>query len=120
MQVCYMLSLAFTKISILVLYLRILTYHHARWITWTVLILTIVYNIVGFAVQMTTCVPLQKLWEPNLYGTCHSLALAWAFIGLHVATDFIVFAVPIPIVTTMTMSLRQKLFLVVLFSFGFL
>lgn len=115
-----MLSLATTKISILILYLRILTYHHARWITWAILVLTIVYNIVGFAVQMTTCVPLQKLWEPNLYGTCHSLALAWAFVGLHVSTDFIIFALPIPIVATIIMSPRQKILLVVLFSLGFL
>jgi hypothetical protein len=115
-----MLSLAFTKISILVLYLRILTYHHARWITWAILILTIVYNIVGFAVQMTTCVPLKKLWEPNSYGTCHSLALAWAFIGLHVSTDFIIFAMPIPIVSQITMRPREKLLLVLLFGLGFL
>jgi hypothetical protein len=115
-----MISLALTKISILVLYMRVLTYQHSRWITWTMLALTIAYNIAGFIVQMTTCVPLAKLWEPNLYGTCHTLALAWAFIGLHVATDFLIFALPMPIIVTMTMSLRQKLFLVLLFGLGFL
>ncbi|KAK4158618.1 hypothetical protein QBC43DRAFT_305292 [Cladorrhinum sp. PSN259] len=120
LQICYMLSLAFTKISILVLYLRILTYHHARWITWTILILTVVYNIVGYAVQMTTCIPLQKLWEPAVYGTCHSIALAWAFIGLHISTDFILFALPIPIVTSITIPMREKILLVVLFGLGFL
>ncbi len=120
MQCCYMVSLALTKISILVLYLRIFTYHYARWVIWAILVITIVYNIAGFIVQMTTCVPLSKLWEPSEYGTCHSLALAWAFIGMHVATDFIVFIIPIPIVWSMTMSLRQKLLLLVLFSLGFL
>jgi hypothetical protein len=120
MQVCYMVSLALTKISILVLYLRILTYHHARWIIWTVLILTIVYNIVGFAIQMTACIPLQKLWGEANYGTCHPLALIWAFVGLHISTDFIVFAIPIPIVTRLTMPLQQKLLLIGLFGIGFL
>jgi len=120
MQVCYMISLAFTKISILVLYLRILTYHYARWFTWSILVLTVVYNIVGFCVQVTTCIPLKKLWEPGLYGKCHSITLAWALIGLHVGTDFLVFALPIPIIITMTMPLRQKLLLIALFSLGFL
>jgi hypothetical protein len=115
-----MLSLAFTKISILVLYLRVLTYHYARWISWAILVLTIIYNIIGFAVQITTCIPLQKLWDATRYGTCHPLALAWVFVGLHVTTDFIVFALPIPIITTLTISLRQKLLLAFLFGLGFL
>ncbi len=115
-----MISLALTKISILVLYQRISTHHHARWVTWVMLVLTIAYNIAGFIVQMTTCIPLEKLWEPALYGKCHPVTLAWAFIGLHVVTDFLIFALPIPIVALMTMSLRQKLLIVVLFALGFL
>ncbi|KAK3902256.1 hypothetical protein C8A05DRAFT_34062 [Staphylotrichum tortipilum] len=119
MQVCYMVSLAFTKISILVLYLRILTYHYARWFTWSILVLTVVYNLVAFAIQVTTCIPLKKLWEPGDYGKCHSITLAWALISLHVGTDFLVFALPTPIIVTMTMPLRQKLLLIALFSLGF-
>ncbi len=120
MQIFYMLSLACTKISILVLYLRILTYHYARWFTWSILVLTVVYNIVGFCIQLTSCIPVRKLWEPALYGKCHPIALAWAFIGFHVGTDFLVFALPIPIIVTMTMPIRQKLLLIALFSLGFL
>jgi len=122
LQGFYMHSLALTKISILVLYLRILTYHNARWLSWVVIVITVLYNLAALVSQLTVCTPLQKLWDSTSYGTCHpNLQYAtWILVGLTVLTDFVTFAMPIPIITKMTLPLREKLIVLALICVGFL
>jgi hypothetical protein len=117
--VLYQLSLAFTKVSILILYLRLLTYHYARWAVYIMLGVVVIYNIWGFISEMTICIPLSKLWEDTGYGTCHPISFTWAVIGLHIATDFLIFFLPIPVFFSVTMSLKKKAILLVLFTVGF-
>jgi hypothetical protein len=96
-----------------------LTYHNARWITRVILVITVLYILAGFGVQMTTCIPLQKLWDTTVYGVCHNPSLAWFLVAFTIGTDFIAFAMPIPIVLKMNMPARDKLLLVALFAIGF-
>jgi hypothetical protein len=97
-----------------------LTYHNARWIIRIILVITVLYNLAGFVVQMTTCIPLQKLWDSTVYGTCHKASLAWFLVAFTIGTDFITFAMPIPIVLKMSLPARDKLLLVALFALGFM
>jgi hypothetical protein len=118
--VCYQLSFALTKASILVLYLRILTYRFARHITYALLAVVVIYNTFGFFVDMTACVPLEKLWSPSISGTCHPDSFLWALIGMHIATDFLIFALPLPIFWAVKMQKRMKITLFILFGLGLL
>jgi hypothetical protein len=118
--VCYQLSFGFTKASILFLYLRILTYRFARHITYALLAVVVIYNIFGFFMEITTCVPLEKVWNQSIEGTCHPESFLWALIGMHIATDFLIFFLPLPIFFTMKMQRRMKITLFVLFGLGLL
>jgi hypothetical protein len=120
MTVCYQISLTLTKVSILCLYLRVLTYSYAPRATYVLLAVVIVYNIWGFCMQMTNCIPLEKTWDPSLHGSCHPEVFLWAVVGLHIATDFLIFFLPLPIFFIVTMPLQQKISLFILFGLGFL
>lgn len=120
LTVCYQLSFASTKTSILVLYLRILTYRFARHITYALLAVVVIYNVFGFVAELTTCVPLEKLWDKSVEGICQPDSFLWAIIGMHIATDFLIFFLPLPIFFSIAMPIRMKVTLLVLFGLGFL
>jgi hypothetical protein len=85
------------------------------------LAVVIIYNIWGFCSAMLICVPLQAYWDRSIQGDCKPVSYMWAAIGLHVATDFLIFIIPIPVVLTMMAPMkRQKPGLVLIFALGFL
>ena len=118
----YQLSLAFCKISILLLYMRLLVaYPRARRAAMLVLAIVIIYNILGFISTVTMCIPLEAYWNPfHVKGHCHPSSYMWAVIGLHIATDFLIFLLPIPVAYRMKLPLGQKIGLLIVFALGFL
>jgi len=119
--VAYQFSLWLTKQSILLLYLRVLTYHNARWAVYVVMAVIFLYNAVGFIYQYTECLPIERLWSLDPAQACRSApSFIWSVVALHVLTDFVIFALPLPLVTSLTMPPKQKLTLLVLFCLGFL
>lgn len=116
----YQLSLFLTKVSILLLYIRILKYQLACWAAWFMLAVVVIYNIWVFVLMMTICVPLQAFWDWTIEGDCKTQASMWASIGLHITTDFLIFFIPLPVVYRMTLPWRKRLGLVLLFALGFL
>jgi hypothetical protein len=120
MNLFYNLSLSFTKISILLLYLRVLTYDYIRKATYVTLAIVIVYNLWGIVMCITICIPIARMWDPSIPGYCHPFAVWWALVYLHIITDFIIFLLPIPVVITMSIPTRQKAGLLVIFTLGFL
>ncbi|KAK1760319.1 hypothetical protein QBC47DRAFT_3618 [Echria macrotheca] len=118
----YQLSLAFSKISILLLYTRLFRFHGARIAAWILIGIVVVYNIWCFCMAMVLCVPLQAYWDRTVKGaTCRDgTAYMWALIGLHIGTDFLIFFIPIPVVwSMMALSRRQKVGLMLVFAMGF-
>lgn len=116
----YEVSLAFTKISILILYLRLLTYHYARWAVYVMLCVVVAYNIWGVVSEMTGCTSLSKVWDDEGYAACRPISFTCPVIGLHVATDFLIFFLPIPVFFNVKMSCQKKATVLALFTVGFL
>ena len=118
----YQLTLFLTKLSILLLYARILNYQHARYAVYAILIVVIVSNIWTLIVALTACIPLAAFWDYTIAATayCHPRSFWWANTGLHMATDFLIFALPMPIIFHLNASIRQKVLLYGIFAFGFL
>jgi len=69
---------------------------------------------------MTLCIPLQAYWDSSIHGDCKPISYMWAAIGLHIATDFLIFLIPIPVVWSMIIPIRQKIGLILIFALGFL
>ena len=65
------------------------------------------------------CLPPQKLWEPELDGTCYNYPLF--FLGSEIADtvlDVVVLGLPVPAVLSLKMSAKQKFSLCSLFLLG--
>jgi hypothetical protein len=118
----YQLSLAFSKVSVCLLYIRIFNYHVARIAAWLVLTAVVMYNIAGVVSTFTLCIPLEAWWDFTITDkTCHGgPAGMWAFICLHIITDFLIFALPIPVVWMMKLAMKQKICVLFVFALGFL
>ncbi|KXX73942.1 hypothetical protein MMYC01_209435 [Madurella mycetomatis] len=117
----YMLSLLFTKISILILYLRILSYQHARYAVHAILAIVIFANGLWTLITVATaCTPLQAFWDPTLpNATCRPSAYWFANTGLHIGTDILLYVLPLPVIINLQVKLRQKLALYSVLALGF-
>lgn len=119
----YNITMLLTKMSILLLYRRVLTYQHARYAVYIIMTLVILSNLFIFAVTLTACIPLKAWWDytiPPDASYCHPRSFWWANVGLHMSTDFLIFALPIPVIFSLRVHRRQKLVLYGIFTFGFL
>ena len=117
----YNLSLCFTKISILLLYLRLFkTYDYLRIAIWSVLSIVVVYNLWSICMYLTFCIPLQKYWHREIEGYCHPVTVWWALTYLHIISDFMIFVLPIPGIVPMSIPRSQRAGLLCLLCIGFL
>jgi hypothetical protein len=114
------LSLWATKVSIILLYFRILVYPWARSATWALLIVVTLTNIYAMVAVFTACVPLAAFWDPTVQGTCHSNIWWWSISGVHMVTDFLIYLLPTPVIWTLRLRTRQKIMMYFIFAFGFL
>lgn len=115
------MSLAFTKMAILFLYMRILDRGFVRLASNFVLGIVVVSNLwvlVSFFIQ---CIPLQAVWDPTVRGWCLPNPQAGMVNSiLHVVTDFLIFVLPIRSVWGLKMRWSQKISVICLFGIGFM
>ncbi len=117
----YGLSLAFTKMAILLLYMRILTRGYVRKISYAILATVVICNTWVLVSLLIQCIPLQAIWDPSVQGWClpnQDIGLLNSI--LHIITDFAIFALPIPAVLSLKMARNQKISVIALFGVGFL
>jgi len=116
----YTMSLSFTKMSILFLYLRVMVHGPMRIINLVVLGIVVVCNIWSFISNFVSCIPLEAGWDSSIQGTCLGVAVSLANSVIHVITDFIIFLLPLPVILKLKINKKQKIGLVAVFSLGFL
>ncbi|AEO60814.1 hypothetical protein MYCTH_74573 [Thermothelomyces thermophilus ATCC 42464] len=116
----YIITLSLTKISICLLYLKIFTFESARRASWLVLFIVVITSLWAVAITLTYCIPLQATWDPTVVASfCQPQSAWWANTGIVIATDLIIFILPIPIVAPLNLPRRQKLVVVGVFTIGF-
>ncbi len=121
MTLFYNLSLCFTKVSILLLYLRVLkTYDYTRKAIRITLGIVIIYNVWAMGMFVTMCIPIAKMWNTALPGYCHPRDVWWALTYIHIITDFMIVVLPIPVILPMSIAPLRKVGLLVVFCIGFL
>ncbi|KAK4040871.1 hypothetical protein C8A01DRAFT_15327 [Parachaetomium inaequale] len=106
----YMLSLLATKTAILLLYLRILRFQHARYAVWAALLLVLATNgIWTLYTVLTACTPLRAFWGFTLLlqleeggagagAVCRPPRDWFVNTALHIGTDTLLYALPLPVV----------------------
>ncbi|GKT41250.1 uncharacterized protein ColSpa_01431 [Colletotrichum spaethianum] len=119
----YSISLTLTKISILLLYIRILTYDLFRLLGKILLGVVLVSHTWIIISILTTCIPLSAAWNydpsaPPAY--CHPISVFWGNAVMHLISDFLIFLLPLPVIATMRLPRRQKMGLYFVFCLAFL
>lgn len=79
------------------------------------------WYIITFFCGVFTCIPIRALWDVTVKGRCiHYGQVTLAFGVCNIVTDFIMLGLPLPLVWTLQMPLRQKILLSLTFMGGFM
>ncbi|KAK1750077.1 hypothetical protein QBC47DRAFT_124595 [Echria macrotheca] len=111
----------FTKLSILCLYIRVLTYERVRLAAKILLGIVLVSHIYILATLFTACVPLDAFWDFSKRETayCHDISVYWSHAGLNIVTDFLIFMLPLTVIHKVRTIRPQKIALLVIFILAF-
>ncbi|KAH8602063.1 hypothetical protein B0O99DRAFT_680211 [Bisporella sp. PMI_857] len=116
----YAVSIALTKISILLMYCRVFPVKSMKKGAAILGCLTIAWAIATLVPSIFQCTPIKKAWLPTLpYGNCINLK-AW-FIGSaapNILTDIAILMLPIPQIWKLHMSVSKKISITIVFLLG--
>lgn len=118
----YNLTLQLTKISMIILYLRLFPTKVYRRVLITILVVFVgvtLYMVIG---TFLVCVPVHEFWstQPDHPG-CNSRTAVWlANAGLQITSDFIIVILPMPLLVKLRIPLRQRICLMLIFALGLL
>ncbi|KAJ2898664.1 heterokaryon incompatibility protein-domain-containing protein [Zalerion maritima] len=117
----YNASLSFTKLSIMCLYLRIISVLYLRKACYVVLAIVIAASLWSVIGSVFSCVPVAKYWDPTIEGGCLPKGVQWfAAAGLNIGTDFLILSLPLPVIHKLVLHKAQKIVLYFTFALGFL
>jgi fucose permease len=121
-SVLYNPALMMSKTSILVFYLTLSKSNHTfRWATIATLV---VVNAGGFALTMLNvwqCTPVNAVFRTPIPSTASCTDIVTIYLSsapLNIITDLAILFLPMPILTSMRLPKKQKIILIVTFSFG--
>lgn len=118
-----LLNVAFTKLSVLLLYIRIFPPSKTRIASYTLIALTAGWAITMSITNFLLCIPLHAYWDITYSG--HQICLEEiqyfvSFSSIDLALDIAIYVLPIPKLAKLKMPLRQKIALVGIFGTGLL
>ena len=119
----YSLSLAFSKISILFLYLRLSTVRWFRILVWILLGIVVSYAVIYNFMSVFGCKPIAATWDLSLLATAKCFDQLTKYLALsilNIIIDVLELILPIPIVLPLQMSNKQKFSVCLVFATGVL
>ncbi|KAH7007783.1 hypothetical protein EDB80DRAFT_719119 [Ilyonectria destructans] len=118
-------GIAFLKIAV-ALELTKLKGNALAWyntILWCLIVFVSAYTLMAWLTFFLFCRPMARYWDPNIEGTCYSVDLFTKFglmnTGFNIFTDVAFATLPVPIVWTLKMPLKTRLYLVGVLSLGY-
>lgn len=119
------LALCFLKLSIGFGLLRLSKYKWFNWCIWATMGLVVAYTIMAMMTFFFHCTPMAAHWDSRLIPTssCYRLPLFITFAllntGLNIATDVLFATYPIPIIWSLQMKRKVRIYLVAILSLGY-
>jgi len=116
----YNLSLTFTKISIILLYLRIFVGKPIRRACWIMMAIVVAYGLWNVVASVFSCYPIPYSWDKTIEGgKCQDkMALWFSIAALNITTDLAIFALPMPVFASLQLPRKQKMCLMLVFAVG--
>ncbi|KAH8802576.1 hypothetical protein F5884DRAFT_474588 [Xylogone sp. PMI_703] len=119
-EILYAVNLVWTKLSLLLMYYRIFHFRHFRRLAYIIGGFIIAWVICVIFLFIFICVPVQKLWYPQLPGHCINQVGTWiANAASTILTDLAILVLPIPHLWKLQLRRSEKIALTCAFSLGF-
>ncbi|OAP65557.1 hypothetical protein AYL99_01529 [Fonsecaea erecta] len=118
-QLLYKFANGMTKISIVLLYLRIFPTRKFQILAWAVIAYVVAYCTAAVCTSIWQCNPIAKAWKKTLPGHCIDIGKLWyANSVLTIVADLVLIAMPVNQIVRLKLPLSQKLGLIFVFSLG--
>ncbi|KLJ11747.1 hypothetical protein EMPG_13098 [Blastomyces silverae] len=115
----YNASLFCTKASISLQYHRIFPGSRIRIACYVTLAFLTLYGLWVVIGSFLTCIPVKRFWDVTVEGSCMSRDALWLSTAIvHIVTDIILLAMPMPILIKLNLPKRQRIGLVLVFALG--
>lgn len=117
----YAMGMCLLKIAILLQYRRIFAVPLMQKLTMIGLVFEGCWAITVTFLQVLTCVPVAAFWDTSIEGRCINQLVVWFLnASINIATDFMVFSLPLPVIHRLQLRRAQKVMLLGIFCLGFL
>ncbi|EED17823.1 integral membrane protein, putative [Talaromyces stipitatus ATCC 10500] len=118
----YLSILPLTKISILLFYLRVFPQRYFRNAAYVAIALNVGYWIAFVLVSVFQCRPINAAWlrwDGEHPAKCQNInAQGWTSAVLNMALDILTMVLPLHELRKLTMSMRKKILVMIMFSLG--
>ncbi|KAL6415426.1 integral membrane protein [Ilyonectria robusta] len=115
-------AMALLKISIALNLLRLSQSKWYFWSLWSSIVFVSAYSFMGMMTFFLHCQPMAAHWDTRIDGKCYPLTLFIQFslinTSFNIFTDVLFATFPVPIIWTLQMKLRTRLYLIGILSLG--
>ncbi|KAK1148775.1 hypothetical protein N8T08_008660 [Aspergillus melleus] len=120
LQFLWVLSLSCTKISILLLYLRIFPVTWLVGVAWTTIGVIVAWAIATILAGCLICRPFAFNWDQTIPGgSCGNQVTSFTATGvINLVTDVVVLVIPMPLLYRLQMATYKKVTLITVFGLG--
>jgi hypothetical protein len=120
-EVFYAWNLGWTKLAVLLMYYRVFRIPFFKRMTWIIGSFVIAWVICVTFLFIFICVPVEKLWYPDLPGRCIDQVGTWiANAASTILTDLLILLLPIRQIWVLQLRNTAKIGLTLAFGLGFL
>jgi hypothetical protein len=121
LQVLWVLSLTFSKLSILSLYMRVFALPSVKRVAIGCMAVIVMWAIATILAGFLICQPFAMNWDQTLHGHCGNQVASFQGTGvINLLTDVVVLLLPMPFLSRLNLALYKRLVLIAVFSVGFL
>ncbi|KAF1948860.1 hypothetical protein CC80DRAFT_485537 [Byssothecium circinans] len=121
-EIFWFLSIGFTKLSFLAMYLRVFPRQNLRKTIYVAIVLCALTALIFTVIVTVNCLPVTYIWtswDGAHRGKCINLnSFVWSHAAIDIVFDCAIFALPIPELIKLNMSLRKRIMIVAMFSVG--
>ncbi|KAK8137908.1 CFEM domain-containing protein [Apiospora sp. TS-2023a] len=122
-EMIYITSLSLTKVSILCFYLKVFPARSFRNVAYVLIGLNLVYALTYDLLLAFQCQPIDGawlFWDGEYKAKCISInVLGWSAAGVNIVLDLATIILPLPQLFQLSMSLKKKAQIVLMFAVGF-
>ncbi|KAJ9341061.1 integral membrane protein [Paecilomyces variotii] len=120
-SIAYIFAFITIKVSFLLFYLRIFPGKRVLAVCYGCIVFLICQCIEETAVVIFQCSPVQKAWDSTVPGKClNLLTFFYVSFGIKLASDLVIFFLPIPLLYKTKLSRGKKTGVIAMFALGFL